>query len=58
MTGRYKAYPEYKPSDVQWLGDIPSDWRVIPLKHLATLNPKKSGINKQKMSVHCVPFHN
>lgn len=53
MTGRYKAYPEYKPSDVQWLGDIPSDWRVIPLKHLATLNPKKSGINKQKMSDHC-----
>ena len=53
MAGRYKAYPEYKASGVQWLGDIPSDWRVIPLKHLATLNPKKSGINKQKMSDHC-----
>ena len=26
MTGRYKAYPEYKESDVDWLGVVPSHW--------------------------------
>lgn len=53
MTGRYKAYPEYKESGVVWLGDIPVDWNVIPLKHLVALTPKKSGINKKRMSEHC-----
>lgn len=26
MTGRYKAYPEYKESGVEWLGVVPSHW--------------------------------
>ena len=29
MTGRYKAYPEYKESGVEWLGDIPKSWHSI-----------------------------
>ncbi|GIU13946.1 restriction endonuclease subunit S [Shewanella morhuae] len=53
MIGRYKAYPEYKESGVVWLGEIPVDWNVIPLKYLAALTPKKSGINKKKKSEHC-----
>ena len=53
MEGRYKAYPEYKDSGVEWLGDVPQHWRIVPLKHLATLTPKKSGIDKQKMSESC-----
>jgi type I restriction enzyme, S subunit len=28
-----KKYPKYKDSGVEWLGEIPSDWVVIPLKH-------------------------
>ncbi|HCM1391205.1 TPA: restriction endonuclease subunit S [Vibrio parahaemolyticus] len=28
MTGRYKAYPEYKNSGLDWLGQIPSHWEV------------------------------
>lgn len=28
------AYPEYKSSGVQWLGDIPTGWEVWPLKHV------------------------
>lgn len=32
MVGKYKAYPEYKDSGVKWLGKIPSNWSVIPLK--------------------------
>ncbi|WP_045405031.1 restriction endonuclease subunit S [Vibrio jasicida] len=30
MTGRYKAYPEYKDSGIDWVGDIPSSWCVKP----------------------------
>lgn len=28
MTGRYKAYPEYKDSGIAFLGDIPTHWDV------------------------------
>lgn len=31
MTGRYKAYPEYKDSGVEWLHDIPIHWQTIPV---------------------------
>ncbi|PTP39368.1 restriction endonuclease subunit S [Vibrio splendidus] len=32
MTGRYKAYPEYKESGVDWLKEVPVDWYVSKLK--------------------------
>jgi len=31
-----KAYPKYKPSGVEWLGDVPEHWGVKRLKHIAT----------------------
>jgi type I restriction enzyme S subunit len=39
-AGRYKPYPAYKDSGVEWLGEIPADWEVKRLKYLATLNPE------------------
>lgn len=33
---RYKAYPAYRDSGVEWLGEIPSQWEISPLKYLAT----------------------
>ncbi|MGP5157344.1 restriction endonuclease subunit S [Pseudoalteromonas prydzensis] len=39
MTGaalsgkKYKAYPEYKESGVEWVGEIPSDWSMWKLAH-------------------------
>jgi type I restriction enzyme S subunit len=30
---RYAAYPAYRPSGIDWLGDIPEHWPLIPLKH-------------------------
>ena len=36
MTGaalsgkKYKAYPEYKGSGIEWVGDVPSSWAVKP----------------------------
>lgn len=37
MAGRYKSYPEYKPSGVEWLGDIPADWEIGRLKNFAKI---------------------
>lgn len=34
MTGRYQAYPEYKPSPIDWLEEIPSQWKTTRLKYL------------------------
>ena len=39
----FPAYPAYKKSDVGWLGEVPEHWILTPLKHLALLNPRKSG---------------
>lgn len=42
-----KRYDSYKPSGIDWIGDIPSHWEVIKLKHLirmksgASLPPEK-----------------
>ena len=38
QSGRYKAYPEYKDSGVEWLGDIPSGWKVNRHKYIARFN--------------------
>ncbi|MBD2810866.1 restriction endonuclease subunit S [Xenorhabdus sp. Vera] len=35
---KYQAYPEYKDSGVEWLGDIPSHWEAKPLKFICTYN--------------------
>ena len=38
MTGRYKAYPEYKDSGVDWFGNIPSHWRISGFKkHISSI---------------------
>lgn len=34
MSGRYKAYGEYKESGVEWLGEIPEHWRLKKAKYL------------------------
>lgn len=31
---KYKAYPEYKESGVEWLGRIPSDWKILSAKRM------------------------
>ncbi|MBJ7374400.1 MAG: restriction endonuclease subunit S [Pseudomonas sp.] len=36
-------YPAYKDSGVEWLGEVPEHWMLMPIKHLALLNPRKSG---------------
>lgn len=43
---KYQKYAEYKDSGVEWLGEIPSDWKITPLKFLVNLNPKKSELDE------------
>lgn len=33
----YPAYPEYKDSGVEWLGEVPAHWGIPKLKHLARI---------------------
>ncbi len=35
-SGRWKPYPAYRDSGVEWLGEIPVDWEVRPLKRAST----------------------
>ncbi|HHE32331.1 MAG TPA: hypothetical protein ENL07_06820 [Chlorobaculum parvum] len=41
---RHPAYPEYKESGVQWLGNVPEHWEVKRLKTSATY--KVSNVDK------------
>ena len=45
MTGRYKAYPEYKDSGVDWLPALPSSWCVERTKRMFSL--KRSLVGQQ-----------
>ena len=41
MAGKYQAYPEYKDSGVEWLGEIPVHWKSMRLKNVADLKGEK-----------------
>jgi type I restriction enzyme S subunit len=38
---KFPPYPKYKPSGVEWLGDVPEHWEVKRLKMAAHLTDKK-----------------
>ncbi len=45
---KWKKYPKYKESGVEWLGEIPEGWEVKRMRFFTKINPKKSeqqGIN-------------
>ena len=42
---QYKPYPSYKPSGIEWLGEIPAHWDVRRLKFVACINPSKSEVS-------------
>ena len=41
MARVYKPYPEYKDSEVEWLGGIPLHWNCVRLKYSADLGGNK-----------------
>jgi len=36
--GKYWAYPKYRDSGVEWLGEVPCSWEPIPLKYLTSFS--------------------
>ncbi|OGS08241.1 MAG: hypothetical protein A2270_10445 [Elusimicrobia bacterium RIFOXYA12_FULL_51_18] len=40
---KYKQYPKYKPSGVEWMGVIPEGWGLKRLRFCAEINPKWGG---------------
>ncbi|WP_164219259.1 restriction endonuclease subunit S [Virgibacillus sp. YIM 98842] len=43
--GELKAYPEYKNSGFEWVGDVPTDWQYTKLKRIASV--ELSNIDKK-----------
>lgn len=39
---RYKAYPVYRDSGVEWVGEIPKSWQVTPLFSVASTGVEKN----------------
>lgn len=49
---RYKEYPEYKDSGVEWLNDIPLHWKTIPVGRLFRRIKRTGHIDKELLSVY------
>ncbi|MGJ0338452.1 restriction endonuclease subunit S [Aliarcobacter cryaerophilus] len=46
---KYKKYPSYKDSGVEWLGEIPCDWNLVKLKYLVSITTgNKDTENKEQ----------
>lgn len=39
---QFKPYPEYKDSGVEWLGEVPAQWNVVPIKAISRLITNKT----------------
>ena len=44
-TTKYQIYPKYKPSGIDWLGNIPEEWTLKRLKYVS--NTRVSNVNKK-----------
>lgn len=48
----FPAYPSYKDSGIEWLGQIPESWSAKRLRRIAKLNPSKSEISQLDSGAH------
>lgn len=49
---RYKAYPAYQDSEVEWLGEAPSHWTCIPVGRLYRRTKRTNFPEKELLSVY------
>lgn len=49
---KYKVYPVYKDSGVEWLGRVPNHWKTITISRLFTRNKRTGHIEKELLSVY------
>jgi type I restriction enzyme, S subunit len=55
MSKKHKAYPKYKSSGIDWIGDIPEHWEIKKLKYILYLRsgetpPKNKNKDKKNMN--------
>ena len=43
-------YPAYKPSGVEWLGDVPSHWEVVQLGRIGVFFKGSGGTKEDEVS--------
>ena len=48
---QYRAYPAYKNSGVEWIGQVPEHWKIAQIKRISALNPRKSTLSEEKDSL-------
>jgi len=51
-----KPYPSYKDSGVEWIGDIPSPWDVLPVKTFGQVTLGKMLTSEDKGGYHLRPY--
>ena len=53
-----QPYPAYKPSGVEWLGDVPAHWEVQKLGRMGTLSKGNGGskADEEPVGVPCVRY--
>ncbi|WHZ41658.1 restriction endonuclease subunit S [Rahnella bonaserana] len=57
MSGRYKAYEEYKESGVEWLGEIPECWHINKMRYMFSFG-KGLTITKENLMDEGIPCVN
>jgi len=48
---RTKAYPKYKQSGVEWLGEVPEHWEVKKLKHSCQILTQKTDAHENPVAL-------
>lgn len=58
MTGRYKAYPEYKKPDIKFVNDIPTHWVISKVRHISAFGRGLAitKANLQDTGIPCVSY--
>ena len=42
-----RTYPKYKPSGIEWLGEIPDHWELLRAKFCSRINMGQSPISEE-----------
>ncbi|HBT4763273.1 TPA: restriction endonuclease subunit S [Klebsiella pneumoniae] len=49
---KYKAYPEYKDSGIEWLGEVPNHWKTVSISRLFSRVKRTGYTEKELLSVY------
>ncbi|SBL08500.1 restriction endonuclease subunit S [Klebsiella michiganensis] len=49
---KYKTYPEYKDSGVEWLGEVPNHWKTVSISRLFSRIKRTGYTEKELLSVY------